>query len=297
MTPNQRRIYSELHIRATKRLGSPFITRIYNALHQQVIAFTTILQSSTIDHAKHELDRYLINTNLTTPITDLYKTFGVYQFNKTTRQINGSIKKTEKKAGSGDNPELLAEIIRYLRENILTKAVVPITQSLRKAILEKLIIGEREGWGVDRIARELESPDFLLWRARMIVRTESLMAMQFGQKAATKQSKWETESEWIAANDHRTRHAHRDVDGQTVDEGKKFKVPKYKKNVIIGYDYMAGPGDPTASAGNVINCRCSMATVAKRDVNGRLIPKKVGNSRISVILPNEVFKPSQLITV
>lgn len=303
MTRKQRREYAELHRRVMNRMETPFIKPIYNALRSQILAFTDVLKSSSIDHARSQIDRVLINTELVKPITDLYRTFGFYQARKTTREINASAREPvrEKKAGFGINEELLAEIIRYLKENLLVKAVLPITATTRKDILDMLEKGITEGWGVDRIARELERPDFLMWRARMIVRTESLFAMQYGQKVAANKSRWETESEWIAANDHRTRHGHREVDGKKVDEGKRFKVNRYrqKKGVyyLIGFDLMLGPGDPHAHADNVINCRCSLATAAKRDVNGRLVPKKVGNSRISVILPKDVFKPTQIITV
>jgi hypothetical protein len=299
MTPQQRREYSELHRRVMIRMGSRFVRPIYDALRGQVLAFTHVLKTSTVDHARQEIDRVLINSGLVKPLTDLYRTFGYYQARKTTREINVStrVREPEKKAGFGFNEEILAEIIRFLRESLLVKAVLPITETTRKDILNLLIKGQQEGWGVDRIAFELERPDFLLWRARMIVRTESLFAMQYGQKIAAKKSRWETESEWIAANDHRTRHAHREVDGKRVDEGKRFAVPIYKKRVRVGTDYMLGPGDPQASAGNVINCRCSLRTVAKRDNKGNLIPKKVGNSRISVILPNERFKPHTVITI
>lgn len=305
MTAKQRREYSELHRRVIKRMESPFIKPVYEALRSQILAFTEVLKNSTVEHARQQIDRVLINTELAKPITDIYRTFGFYMARKTTRQINQSakirVKAPEKKAGFGVDELLLAEIIRFLKENLLVKAVFPITATTRRDILAMLEKGITEGWGVDRIAKELERPDFLLWRARMIVRTESLFAMQYGQQTAIKSSRWETESEWIAANDHRTRHSHREVDGKKVDEGKRFKVNRYRPskgiNILIGFDLMLGPGDPHAHADNSINCRCCLATVAKRDANGRLIPKKVVNSRISVILPQDVFKPSQVITI
>lgn len=305
MTAKQRREYSELHRRVIKRMESPFVWPVYEALRSQILAFTEVLKTSTIQHARQQIDRILINTELAKPITDLYRTFGFYMARKTATQINQSakirVKAPEKKAGFGVDELLLAEIIRFLKENLLVKAVLPITATTRRDILAMLEKGITEGWGVDRIARELERPDFLLWRARMIVRTESLLAMQYGQRTAIKSSRWETESEWIAANDHRTRHSHREVDGKKVDEGKRFKVNRYRSskglNILIGFDLMIGPGDPHAHADNRINCRCSLATVAKRDANGRLIMKKQTPSRIAVVMPGDIFTPHTSITV
>ena len=39
-----------------------------------------------------------------------------------------------------------------------------------------------------------------------------------------------------------------------------------------GNGVVVGSGDPKGSAGNVINCRCSVAVVPKRDDNGNLVP-------------------------
>ena len=57
---------------------------------------------------------------------------------------------------------------------------------------------------------------------------------------------------WIATRDSRTRDAHRDLDGKEVPYDKPFKSQ-------LG-DIMF-PGDPTAPAANVFNCRCTMVTI------------------------------------
>lgn len=57
---------------------------------------------------------------------------------------------------------------------------------------------------------------------------------------------------WIATRDSRTRDAHRDLDGKEVPFDKPFKSQ-------LG-DIMF-PGDPTAPAANVFNCRCTMVTI------------------------------------
>jgi hypothetical protein len=64
----------------------------------------------------------------------------------------------------------------------------------------------------------------------------------------------ELKQEWIATLDSRTRHAHRQLDGQKVDIGKPFHVD--------GYDIEC-PADPKAPAYLVYNCRCCIAPVLK----------------------------------
>lgn len=263
-----------------------FITPIFKALYAQVKEVAAALRSGGMTDATTVVDKMLVAEGLATPVKELYKLFGAWAAYKTQAQINKSARsKAETKAGFGLNEELLAQIIRYLTERIFEKVVIPISRTNRDIILNRIIEGQQKGWGAEKIAAELERSDFSLARARMIVRTESQIAMQYGRETAKKNSRWQTESVWIAANDHRTRHSHRAVDGDRVDEGKRFAVPIMKGRVQVGVDMMLGPGDPSASAGNVINCRCSLSTVAKRDENGNLIPKQRPAAIISSMSP------------
>lgn len=63
--------------------------------------------------------------------------------------------------------------------------------------------------------------------------------------------------QWVATGDSRTRSSHLAAHGQTVPIAKKFKIKKQKG----GYDMMDYPQDPSASAGNTINCRCRSVEV------------------------------------
>lgn len=292
MTNQQRREISAKHIRITSRMEAKFIPKIYNALHAQIVAVSRELKRSGLEDATTLIDKMLALPGLTAPIMEMYKLFGAYGAYKTRTEINVSVR-AEQKAAFGTNNELLAEIIKYLQENLLSKVVVPITQTTRAIILQKLTEGQNNGWGAERIAQELLDTDISLIRARLIVRTESAKALEEGRKMAQRQSIYETQTEWIAANDHRTRHSHRDVDGDFVKEGRRFSVPIYRRNTIIGYDFMTGPGDPTASIGNLANCRCTRVTVAKRDEQGRLIRKR----NISVILPGQPRSSLPIITI
>jgi uncharacterized protein with gpF-like domain len=57
---------------------------------------------------------------------------------------------------------------------------------------------------------------------------------------------------WLAEDDHRTREAHREADGQVVLVGAKFTVDG---------EALWWPGDPRGSPGNIISCRCGVAPV------------------------------------
>lgn len=60
------------------------------------------------------------------------------------------------------------------------------------------------------------------------------------------------QKQWVATLDKRTRDAHGHADGQTVDINDYFDV---------GGEQMEYPADPSASADNVYNCRCTMISV------------------------------------
>lgn len=62
---------------------------------------------------------------------------------------------------------------------------------------------------------------------------------------------------WVATKDGRTRHEHGMADGQVVGYDEPF--------VVGGYEMMF-PGDPSAPAHLVYNCRCRMRTVEKEGI-------------------------------
>lgn len=48
---------------------------------------------------------------------------------------------------------------------------------------------------------------------------------------------------------------------------------EFNKPFFVGGEEIEYPGAPNASAGNVINCRCTIGFTAKRDKQGNLIFK------------------------
>ena len=62
---------------------------------------------------------------------------------------------------------------------------------------------------------------------------------------------------WVATNDARTRTAHAQANGQTVDMSEDFTVG----GVPMGF-----AGDSKGGAKNVINCRCVIVYADERDM-------------------------------
>lgn len=119
--------------------------------------------------------------------------------------------------------------------------------------------GLGEGLSNDEISKAIidKFEDQLsLSRTVRIVRTETHNALLFANLASTQilndDLNLGLRKEWVAVEDERTREDHMIADGQVVGMEDTFSV---------GPDRMQRPGDPSASAGNVINCRCTLAFV------------------------------------
>jgi HK97 family phage portal protein len=95
-------------------------------------------------------------------------------------------------------------------------------------------------------------------RAVLIARTESCTTMNAGSHELYK-AEGINYKEWISVQDDRTRDSHLVMDGTVVPINEKFEVPATSNSEGAFMEYA---GDPTALAGQVANCRCTIAGVA-----------------------------------
>jgi hypothetical protein len=268
MTSNERRAYSQQYIRQMNRLEKRYVPKIFKALYSQVQTFLDDMERNGLAIAQAHLFVSTGNDEIGPVLQNLHKEAGLYFGKKAYYEIRRSARKRIEKAGFGLSDEWLAAIIEFFKNEYFA-LVQRISETTRAQLFAVLTQAAEEGWSNDTIVKHMKNPELYVWRARLIARTELNKAAHAGRKLASDDSEWEIEKEWVAANDHRTRHSHRAADGDVIDFEKKFQVATPKG----GVDLMDGPGDPTASAANLCNCRCSMSTRAKRDEQGRLIPK------------------------
>ena len=184
-----------------------------------------------------------------------------------------------KRVGKAINKELKAftvdefttefekNIARYLR---LDPAIINRIVSVRSGYFDTItgMIANQisDGKPMREIARDIEAlvnrRDFYRWQAERIARTETTAAANYAATQSGEVSGFVMQKEWISALDSRTRDDHRATNGKRVGENEAF---------IVRGEKLMYPGDPSGSAGNVINCRCTVALVPKRDENGNLI--------------------------
>lgn len=159
-----------------------------------------------------------------------------------------------------DEVPITEEFDRRQREWIQTwggQKVTQITNTTHEQVMRivqaTIATGIAEGLGEQAISRLLQQAIreqgsvIAPVRARTISRTEGHNAASAASREAAKSTGIVVAKEWVASPTERTREDHADADGQRVGIDDAYQV---------GGDSMISPGDPSASAEQVINCRC-----------------------------------------
>lgn len=171
----------------------------------------------------------------------------------------------------GFNEQMVNDIINYYNLYLLSKAVIPITETTKQFILEKLIQGQQEGLSIQQIVNLLTDTDITRNRARLIARTETAKSANWAAVWGARKTNYATDKLWISARDQRTRRVPRDLFGHLQMNGTKvpidepFLIPKKEG----GYEMLNQPGDVNGSAADTIRCRCVVGFSIKRDSVGR----------------------------
>jgi hypothetical protein len=159
-------------------------------------------------------------------------------------------RRIERKAAQTIYEALVAE---WIGREALRKATL-IADTDRDDVLGAIEGGMAEGIGTEEIGRRIRKvAQMTPYRAATVARTETHAAATFGSIESVRQAERDLGvvmvKEWLATKDDRTRPEHLAADGQKVGMDEKFTV---------GGELMDRPGDSSASAENVIACRCAL---------------------------------------
>lgn len=126
---------------------------------------------------------------------------------------------------------------------------------LKKTITQEISRGIASGLPYGDIARNINNVSSSgLYNAKRIARTEGHRIQQTSSRDAqyaAKKKGCDVVKQWDASLDGRTRDSHARVDGEIRELDEKFS------------NGLMFPGDPSGSAAEVINCRCTSNTRAK----------------------------------
>lgn len=269
MNGNEKRKYLRESQRVNSRFERKYSPIIQNALDKTVSSLIGTVKERGLRTAINDLQMTLINEHLASPLMMLLREVGLYHAKVNYRFIRAEI--AQKRFGV--NEMWLQDIMNILRDTLLRLSIIKVTETLRNHLLLMFENAIRDGLSEDEFIELIKGDTFTRSQAQRIVRTETNRATNAGRKVVADFFEYEMVKEWVSFQDFRTRGRnpkdkkdHYHMNRQTVNLEDKFKDPKTGETI----DFPSAPG---ASAAMVINCRCQMVTVPKRDENGRLIKK------------------------
>lgn len=126
-------------------------------------------------------------------------------------------------------------------------------EAQQEAISTVILDAYREGWSVPETSEQLQSvlKDYAPWQATRLARTDLISLANATSLASAQLLRPEDQPRykiWLTAQDDRVREAHVKADRQAVPIDQPFTV----EGVALMY-----PGDPTAPAELIMNCRCT----------------------------------------
>ena len=235
--------------------------KAYRIVRRNILKIVNAIPFNNMSKLTYEA---LINSNVTqTQIKEMYKeiytTLGNPQYKRIKRSIKAEL-------------DFETIIANWLNSNMGLR-IVSVHQTLIDAIVAVIAQGYQDNISVEDITRNLQNKfGWYKYQALRIARTETTTATNFATVVAAQNSDFVLEKTWISVQDNRTRrppksvYDHLDMNGVKVD----LNQPFFTSGEEIMY-----PGDPSAKAGNVINCRCKVVFTVKEDENGLPIRKTI----------------------
>ena len=231
-------------------LMSAILRRIRQSYKQRIVDF------GDAETALNELSESAIRQSIENAFIEMYQITGVAFAKTAVATLQKSANITLKAA----DPEILeSEWLRFMANFVRERCAVKI-QSVTRNIFEDIenitkavvLEGAPQGWGPAKVADEIFNRvgqrDH--WRAMRIARTEVVGASNAGSYQGAGSFGIKLKKIWLVNMDGNTRDDHADMNTAP-------HIP-YSDHWQVGDDKMLYPGDPSASAENVINCRCAI---------------------------------------
>lgn len=254
------------------KLHSEYETYAYplikKALDQQIAAITKFTDENNFDNLEIYIQFLVDQKPLYDALEKIYAKVGVSAATFSYDWIRNSVPKSRKDfILDFFNPEWFTQMVEYFRligGNKVT-GIDQTTIEKIKNVLEDILSQNLSRREQAKLFEEtLNDPAFNRARSLVIARTESTTAANYGINMGAESSDYEVEKFWINTKDKRTRRTHLLMTQDPIAINQPF---------LVGGVPMMYPGDPSAPAAEVVNCRCVMSTKAQLDADGLPILK------------------------
>ena len=248
-----------------ERYAYPLIKK---ALDEQIKAITNFTNESNFDDLQIYIQFLVDQKPLYDALQKVYTKVGVSAATFSYDWIRNSVPKNKKDFITDFfNAQWYVEMVEFFRlvGGTTVQGIDQTTKDKINNVLKNILglnLSRREQ--AKLFEETLNSPDFNRARSLVIARTESTKAANHGINEGAKSSDYEVAKFWINTKDKRTRRTHLAMTNERIEINQPF---------IVGGIKMMYPGDPSATAAEVVNCRCVMATEALVDSDGLPILK------------------------
>lgn len=229
--------------------------RYYNSQYDEAVAM--FIRQGALSSA--DVQVFFKETELTKLYENLYEQIGLYFANWYAKNFDKFIKKA---LNLPNQQSIWAAGFSYVGNQVAGQRVTSVSGTAKNtliAVTTRLMKDpdfQKEGsQSKGRILRG-QFAGYSRYQSERLVRTESTNAANYATLTSASDlfAGSEMMKQWISGRDARVRPAHQAAQGQIVPFNKKF---------LVGGESLNHAGDPAGSAGNVINCRCSVAPFPK----------------------------------
>jgi hypothetical protein len=250
-----------------RALEQKYAAQVYREIRKQYSSFLREIQVNGYEYAKWHISEIVKFDGIAEVLKKIYRAGAwlesKYVFEYLSRNEPLKLKRLgdpQPVFGVGFD-EIAGVVDEYFRIYLLNKAALPISEETKRQIRERLINEVDSGVPLDEAIRNFrrlaltsgEHPEriFSRIRAKRIIETETLKAMSFGGMIGAYMTGVDLDKIWVTCNDERVRNG-------------KFPHTRLDRNVtnFFGSFYnnepIRFPGDPEASPGNTIACRCTV---------------------------------------
>jgi hypothetical protein len=255
-----------------RALEKRYSGEVYREVRKQYNSFLTAINTHGYDYAKAHLNEIIPIDGIAEVIKKIYRAGAwieskyVFEYLSKDKPLQlKRLRKPEPPSFGVGFDEIANVVDDYFQIYLLNKAALPISETTKRQIRERLIAEVDAGVPLDEAIRNFKQyaltsgdhPHSVVSRIRAltIIETETLKAMNFGGFIGAYMTGVDLDKVWVTCEDERVRG---------VRGGAQFPHTSLDRRVtdFFGSFYngepIRFPGDPEASVGNTIKCRCTM---------------------------------------